>query len=170
MPSPSFHLSSPDFFLGWDSDPAKRNVFGLIDANPDLARAGIRLRQFGQTIIEMLGAAKSMPPGLCPVGCDRPSRRRSHLDPRSPARILRHRALALDIFKGLMDGPMQTMKSTSLASSPPCLWGWWASQGEWEHYGGHLRFTDSQGNIVADGLSEDDYQTSSAKRWSPGPT
>lgn len=53
-----FHLSSPDFLLGWDSDPATRNVFGLIAADPDLARAGIRLRQFGQHIIELLGARK----------------------------------------------------------------------------------------------------------------
>jgi NAD-reducing hydrogenase large subunit len=53
-----FHLSSPDFLLGWDSDPAKRNVFGLIATDPDLARAGIRLRQFGQTVIELLGARK----------------------------------------------------------------------------------------------------------------
>ncbi|HBL12007.1 MAG TPA: Ni/Fe hydrogenase subunit alpha, partial [Cyanobacteria bacterium UBA11162] len=51
-----FHLSSPDFLLGWDSDPATRNVFGLIAADPDLARSGIRLRQFGQYIIELLGA------------------------------------------------------------------------------------------------------------------
>jgi NAD-reducing hydrogenase large subunit len=68
-----FHLSSPDFLLGWDSDPAKRNVFGLIAADPDLARAGIRLRQFGQQIIEILGGARSTPPGPYPVGCDRPS-------------------------------------------------------------------------------------------------
>ncbi|HEY9688471.1 MAG TPA: nickel-dependent hydrogenase large subunit, partial [Coleofasciculaceae cyanobacterium] len=53
-----FHLSSPDFLLGWDSDPEQRNVFGLMAANPDLARAGIRLRQFGQTVIEVLGAKK----------------------------------------------------------------------------------------------------------------
>ena len=46
-----FHLSAPDFLLGWDTPQAKRNVFGLIAANPDLARAGIRLRQFGQEII-----------------------------------------------------------------------------------------------------------------------
>lgn len=58
-----FHLSSPDFLLGWESDPARRNVFGLMAANPDLARAGIRLRQFGQQILELLGGAKSMPPG-----------------------------------------------------------------------------------------------------------
>jgi NAD-reducing hydrogenase large subunit len=53
-----FHLSSPDFLMGWGCEVEKRNVFGLMEANPDLARAGIRLRQFGQTIIELLGARK----------------------------------------------------------------------------------------------------------------
>jgi len=43
-----FHLSAPDLLLGMDSDPASRNVFGLIGAEPELARRGIRLRQFGQ--------------------------------------------------------------------------------------------------------------------------
>ena len=40
---------------------------------------------------------------------------------------------------------------------------------EWEHYGGHLRFTDSDGNIVADNLSEDNYQDfigESVEKWS----
>src|SRR6476659_930056 len=50
-----FHLSAPDFLLGWDTPPEKRNVLGLIATNPELARAGIRLRQFGQEIIEVLG-------------------------------------------------------------------------------------------------------------------
>src|ERR1051325_10208662 len=47
-----FHLSAPDFLLGWDAPPERRNIFGLIQADPDLARSGIRLRQFGQEIIE----------------------------------------------------------------------------------------------------------------------
>jgi len=37
-----FHLSAPDFLLGFDSDPATRNIFGLVAAEPELARAGIR--------------------------------------------------------------------------------------------------------------------------------
>src|SRR5512138_882682 len=32
-----FHLSAPDFLLGWDTPIEKRNVFGLIAADPDLA-------------------------------------------------------------------------------------------------------------------------------------
>ncbi|HHR86276.1 MAG TPA: Ni/Fe hydrogenase subunit alpha, partial [Candidatus Acetothermia bacterium] len=56
-----FYLSAPDMLLGWDSDPAQRNVIGLIGANPDLARKGIRLRSFGQQIIERLGGKKIHP-------------------------------------------------------------------------------------------------------------
>ena len=64
-----FHLSAPDFLLGWDTPPEKRNIFGILAANPDLARAGIRLRQFGQEIIEVLGGKKSTRPGPCPAAC-----------------------------------------------------------------------------------------------------
>src|SRR5271169_5003859 len=50
-----FHLSSPDLLLGMDSDPAKRNIFGLLERDPDFLRRGIRLRQFGQRVIELVG-------------------------------------------------------------------------------------------------------------------
>src|SRR6185503_20466732 len=46
-----FHLSSPDLVLGFDSPPESRHVFGVARANPELARAGIRLRAFGQDIL-----------------------------------------------------------------------------------------------------------------------
>jgi NAD-reducing hydrogenase large subunit len=63
-----FHLSAPDFLLGWDAPPASRNVFGLIHTHPELARAGIRLRQFGQGIIELLGGKKIHPAWSVPGG------------------------------------------------------------------------------------------------------
>ena len=63
-----FHLSGPDLLLGWDSDPATRNIFGLIEADPELARGGIRLRQFGQEIIEALGGKKIHPAWCVPGG------------------------------------------------------------------------------------------------------
>src|SRR5512147_2773846 len=43
-----FHLSAPDMLLGFDSDPAKRNILGVLEKHPDLARDGIALRKFGQ--------------------------------------------------------------------------------------------------------------------------
>src|SRR3954451_13207128 len=63
-----FHLSGPDLLLGMDSDPATRNVFGLMKAEPELTRGGIRLRQFGQEIIERLGGKKVHPDWSVPGG------------------------------------------------------------------------------------------------------
>ncbi len=53
-----FHLSSPDLLLGFDSDPAQRNIFGLIEKNPELAMQGIKLRKYGQEIIEKVAGKK----------------------------------------------------------------------------------------------------------------
>src|SRR3974390_2865534 len=41
-----FHLSSPDLLLGMDADPARSNLFGVLEKNPQLARDGIALRKF----------------------------------------------------------------------------------------------------------------------------
>src|SRR5246500_5896432 len=57
-----FYLSSPDLLLGMDADPAKANLFGVLEKKPELARDGIHLRQFGQQIIERLGGKKIHPP------------------------------------------------------------------------------------------------------------
>ena len=63
-----FYLSGPDLLLGWDSDPALRNVFGLIKADPEFARKGIRVRQFGQEVIEHLGGKRIHPAWAVPGG------------------------------------------------------------------------------------------------------
>lgn len=164
-----FHLSSPDFLLGWDSDPAKRNVFGLIAENPDLARAGIRLRQFGQTVIELLGARKIHAAWAVPGGVRSPLSQESRqwiLDrlPESLDTI----NLALGLFKSMLDGQLKD-EVNIFGEFPSLFMGLVGRNGEWDHYGGHLRFRDSQGNIVADGLSEDDYESflgEAVEKWS----
>src|SRR5215831_11039136 len=67
-----FYLSAPDFLLGMDSDPATRNLFGLAEANPSLARDGVRLRQFGQQIIEWLAGKRIHPAWVVPGGVNEP--------------------------------------------------------------------------------------------------
>jgi NAD-reducing hydrogenase large subunit len=153
-----FHLSSPDFLLGWDSDPAQRNIFGLIAANPDLARAGIRLRQFGQTVIEKLGARKIHAAWTVPGGVRSPlaAEGRQWIIDRLPE-AFETVNLALGLFKGMLDQQLNA-EIDIFGQFPTLYMGLVGPNGEWEHYDGSLRFTDSQGNIVADRLSEDDYQ------------
>ena len=152
-----FHLSSPDLLLGWDSDPAKRNVFGLIAADPDLARGGIRLRQFGQKIIELLGAKKIHPAWAVPGGVRSPldEEGRTWIRDRLPeSRAAAENALSL--FKRLLD--QFATEAQTFGQFPSLFMGLVGKNGLWEHYDGHIRFMDSDGNIVADGLSEDNYK------------
>jgi len=53
-----FHLASPDLLLGFDADPAIRNVVGIIGANPALALKAVKLRQYGQEIIRRLSGRR----------------------------------------------------------------------------------------------------------------
>jgi coenzyme F420-reducing hydrogenase alpha subunit len=59
-----FLLAGPDLFLGIEAPPAKRNVLGILEAAPDLAKAALRLRSIGSRITELVGGR-----GTHPVTC-----------------------------------------------------------------------------------------------------
>ncbi|MCU0560900.1 MAG: Ni/Fe hydrogenase subunit alpha [Desulfobacterales bacterium] len=67
-----FYLAGPDLVLGFDADPAVRNVFGLIEADPQLALKAVGLRRFGQQIIERLGGKRVHPNFAVPGGVNAP--------------------------------------------------------------------------------------------------
>jgi len=67
-----FHLSSPDLLFGMDGDPAKRNILGIIESHPQLAKDGIALRKFGQEIIAVLGGKRIHPAWAVPGGVSEP--------------------------------------------------------------------------------------------------
>ncbi len=163
-----FHLSAPDLLLGFDSPPATRNVFGLAAANPELARGGIRLRQFGQEIIEALGGQKIHPAWVAPGGVRGPlaEERRRHLRDRLPeARSTA--AAALDLFKSLLD--QYPDEVAAFGNFPSLFMGLVAEDDTWETYDGRVRFVDSQGRVVADRLEPAryaDYIGEAVESWS----
>ena len=63
-----FELGGPDLLLGFDHDPATRNVVGLYLANPELTGKAIMLRKFGQEIIAALGSRRVHPNFSVPGG------------------------------------------------------------------------------------------------------
>ncbi len=66
-----FELAGPDLLLGWDADPAIRNVVGIIGANPELALKAVNLRKFGQEIIQTLGGRRVHPVFAVPGGVNK---------------------------------------------------------------------------------------------------
>jgi NAD-reducing hydrogenase large subunit len=67
-----FYLASPDLLLGMESDPKVRNVLGVAATQPELGRAGIALRRFGQSIIEILADKRVHPGWVVPGGVTEP--------------------------------------------------------------------------------------------------
>ncbi|MCS6772737.1 MAG: Ni/Fe hydrogenase subunit alpha [Thermoflexales bacterium] len=145
-----FHLSSPDLLLGFDSDPAQRNIFGLIAKMPDLARGGIRLRQFGQEVIERLGGRKIHPAWAVPGGVREPLKveDRDYLLSRLPE--ARQTTLqALSFIKRYVDEHQEEVDN--FGNFPTLFLGLVSKEGgRWEHYDGYLRVMDSEGNLLVD--------------------
>ncbi|MCX7722487.1 MAG: Ni/Fe hydrogenase subunit alpha [Verrucomicrobiae bacterium] len=152
-----FHLSAPDFLLGWDTPAASRNVFGMIASMPELARNGIRLRQFGQTIIELLGGRRIHPAWAVPGGV------RAPLTPAGRDQIKVAIPQMLEIIQSTIELFRQVLKKHQrevqiFGNFPSLFMGLVGPDGQWEHYDGMLRFTDSSGNVIADQIDPANYR------------
>jgi NAD-reducing hydrogenase large subunit len=151
-----FHLSGPDLVLGFGSDPAARNLMGLIRQRPDFARCGIRLRKFGQELIEALGgkrihSAWAVPGGVTDSFSDEAEQKiRAGLS-QAEADIL----TTLAEFKPSL--PDFRDEIESFGNFPSLFLGLVTPEGDWEHHDGVLRVCDLEGKVVADRLDPDHY-------------
>ena len=152
-----FHLSSPDFLLGVDADPAKRNIFGVMESHPDVVRKGIRLRKFGQEIIEnVAGKRIHSSDWIVPGGVRWPLTREkadyllSNL-PEAQGIALE----AISMFKDILSGLDE--ETQNLGDFPSYYLGLVNSSNGLEHYDGKIRIVDPKGRIVADQLDPGKY-------------
>jgi len=152
-----FHLSAPDLLLGFDSDPAHRNIFGLIEAQPEMARAGVALRKFGQEIIEGLAQERVHPSWVVPGGVNAPLA--PEVRDRTLAGLPAARALAertLDFFKSALD--KWTEEIANFGSAPTLYAGLTDDAANLQWYDGLLQFTGPDGAPVAADVRARDYQ------------
>lgn len=66
-----FHLALPDLLLGYDSDPALRNIIGIALKHPDLAVQGVMMHKYGQEIIAATAGKKIHGTGAIPGGINK---------------------------------------------------------------------------------------------------
>lgn len=152
-----FYLSSPDLLLGMDANPEQRNLFGVSQMQPQLARDGVRLRQIGQQIIELLGGKRIHPSWVVPGGVSEP------LSPEKRILILNMlpegveiTLRTLDWFKSVLEHYAEEIQA--FASVRTLFMGLTNEQNQLEMYDGFLRLMDADGQIVADELNPDAYE------------
>jgi NAD-reducing hydrogenase large subunit len=163
-----FHLSSPDLLLGMDADPAKTNLWGVFERDPQLARDGIRLRQFGQQIIERLGGKRIHPAWVVPGGVSEPLSQQDRdaiLGTIPEALAIAERTLAW--FKKTIEKFREEIKTFGNFRS--LFMGTVKPDGSITFYDGKIRIGDAAGDLVADGLDGTryfDYLGEKAEPWS----
>ncbi len=152
-----FHLSSPDLIMGMDSDPAQRNIMGLIQQDPELARKGIRLRQFGQEVIRTLGGKSIHPAWTVPGGVREPltAEKREKI-----ATMLPERFDLIETALDLVYNAHETFANEigNYGDFPSLFAGLVGPDGELEHYNGLLRVVNSEGKRVEDGIAPEKYR------------
>ena len=163
-----FHLSSPDLLFGFDSEVGRRNIVGVAEKYPDIAKKGILLRKYGQEVIRLTAGKRVHGTGAVPGGVNR--------------------ALTVDERKDLLKDAYQMIAWSrdavriikELHRQNPALYdhfgtfrssfmGMVAPDGSLDLYHGVLRAKDADGKILFDQVDYQTYDrliTEEVKPWS----
>ena len=151
-----FYLSSPDLLFGFDSDVNLRNIVGVAQAHPDIARKGILLRKFGQEVIRVTSGKRIHGTGSVPGGMNKHV---SHAD----RDMLRAEVQQMIVWAQEAVGIVKTLHAQNAAlydgfASFPSNWlSLVRADGALDLYDGVLRARGPDGAILFDGASDDSY-------------
>jgi len=144
-----FYLSAPDLLLGMDAPIEERSLFGVAKQNPELARSGVRLRQFGQQVIETLAGHRIHPGWVVAGGVDKPLDRERRAAILAQIPEVKNLAIkALEWFAPLSE--QFRPEIAAFANFPSMHMGLVNEDGTLEHYDGIWRLVDAYGNVVRD--------------------
>ena len=163
-----FHLSSPDLLFGFGSEVGRRNIVGVAEKYPDIAKKGILLRKYRQEVIRLTAGKRVHGTGAVPGGVNR--------------------ALTADERKELLKDAYQMIAWSrdavriikELHQQDPALYdhfgtvrssfmGLVAPDGSLDLYHGVLRARDADGRILFDQVDYQTYDrliTEEVKPWS----
>ncbi|MEN8170519.1 MAG: Ni/Fe hydrogenase subunit alpha [Pseudomonadota bacterium] len=151
-----FHLSAPDLLFGFDDEVNHRNIIGVINDHPEIARQGVLLRKFGQEVIRHTAGKRVHGTGAVPGGVNKSLTiaERDELLGQCDQVIewgIGAVALVKRIYLDKSDyhGEFATISSNMLSLS--------GQNGELEIYDGTLRAKDAAGGTIFDGVDPCDY-------------
>jgi NAD-reducing hydrogenase large subunit len=163
-----FHLCSPDLLFGFDAPAAERNIFRVIETNPELARQGVLMRKFGQRLIEVTAGKKIHGTGAVPGGINK------NLSIAERDALLAELPQMLEWARGAVQIAQDYVTehralAESFASFNSSHLGLVREDGALELYDGQLRAIDASGNIIFDQVDNqdfNDYLMEEVRPWS----
>ena len=163
-----FHLSSPDLLFGFEDEASHRQLYYVLEEYPEVALQGVKLRKYGQQVIQALCGKRIHGTFCLPGGVNKalsPEARTfllgelDQVEAWARSAVILSRTLFLsnrDYHRGF--GTVQANK-LSTVSPEGCL----------ELYHGGLRLKDSRGNTLMDHTNPLGYQdliSEEVKSWS----
>ena len=163
-----FHLASPDLLFGFESEVQRRNIIGVIEAHPDIAIQGVKLRKYGQEVIKAICGKRIHGTGAVPGGMNKAlsrSERNSLTD--DIEQIVDWSLAAVELSKQCFLGNLPfnrdfgTMATNYVSLVQP--------DGALELYDGKLRARASDGSTIFDQVSDQVYRShirEEVRNWS----
>jgi NAD-reducing hydrogenase large subunit len=163
-----FHLCSPDLLFGFDDDVRHRNIVGVIEDRPEIAKQGVLLRKYGQEVIRVTSGKRIHGTGAIPGGINKSlSINEIHYLQKDIANIIGWAQDALELVKKIFFEHYDY--HLAFASIDSNMMSVVRSDGAFELYDGGLRARDCQGGTIFDHIdyrNYNDYIRESVKNWS----
>jgi NAD-reducing hydrogenase large subunit len=163
-----FHLCSPDLLFGFDDEVRHRNIVGVIEDYPEIAKQGVLLRKYGQEVIRLTAGKRIHGTGAIPGGVNK-SLNREEIDylKKDIEQIISWGVDAVALIKRIFFEQFDYhMTFASIDSSMMSVIG---SDGAFDIYHGGLRARDKDGNAIFDHVDYtryNDYIKEGVKNWS----
>lgn len=151
-----FYLASPDLLFGFADDPAHRNVVGVLNAYPELALQGVKLRKYGQEVIRITAGKRIHGTGAVPGGVNKvlTSTERAELQA-GIGDVLTWAQAGMAAIVGLHT--QNRGLYDSFGTVPSSLLSLVGAGGALDLYDGTLRARRADGSLLFDGVAAADY-------------
>jgi len=163
-----FHLCSPDLLFGFDDEVRHRNIVGVIEDHPEIAKQGVLLRKYGQEVIRLTAGKRIHGTGAIPGGVNK-SLNREEIDYllKDIDQIVSWSVGAVELIKRIFFEQLEYHLEFALIESN--MLSMTGADGAFDIYHGGLRARDKDDNTIFDHVDYtkyNDYIKEGVKNWS----
>jgi NAD-reducing hydrogenase large subunit len=163
-----FHLCSPDLLFGFDDAVRHRNIVGVIQDHPEIARQGVLLRKYGQEVIRVTAGKRIHGTGAIPGGVNKSlSREECDYLLQDIEQIVAWGREAVTLIKRIYFEQLEYHQAFAAIDSS--MLSLVRPDGAFEIYDGGLRARDAAGKTLFDHVDCNDYDRylrEAVKSWS----